>query len=626
MTTTQEIKLSDEQKALVHYNEGEGALLVVAAAGSGKTRILTERVNYLLTKKEGNFSVLCLTFTTKAAQEMKERLQNVPTITKRAFIGTIHEFALQVLISKRHVLGFDDVPHIIDREQDQKELIEQVFLDNPILANEYKLLDDKGKKEKISDAFFMINQYKRALQSSELTDLELLIFQHYNQLLQEQNMIDYNDILYYAYKLFSENQASARVYQRIYRYILVDEAQDLSYAQYHLIKAICGVENKNVFMVGDPNQAIHSYAGANTKFMLDDFIRDFDTKKEEIKQNFRSSKKVIELANKIMLNGSRPEDAHYTGKAAIFSFENSTKEAEWILSDIKQMIINKLDNEEIEGVISLDKIAILARNRFVFLPFEELMENDDFFKNNYFIKKSADGIELETNFMKIFDLGTRIICNPNDQLHFREIFKILKISSQNLTTNTLEQLFSLNENIDNCLKVSILIEVWQKLLQNENMSDALNNLSVQIQQNETIRENLKDYILNDIEYYRIVWRTFLKDSNNANKSLVGFRQFVAMGINNSHKNKGLTLATVHTVKGLQYDIVYIVGMKEGAFPDFRAETEEKLKEEKNIAYVAVTRAKRWIYLTFPKTITTKWGNTRLQTKSRFISNISHTDI
>jgi DNA helicase-2/ATP-dependent DNA helicase PcrA len=618
--------LSDEQKALVHYNEGEGALLVVAAAGSGKTRILTERVNYLLTKKEGSFSVLCLTFTTKAAQEMKERLQNVPTITKRAFIGTIHEFALQVLISKRHVLGFDDVPHIIDREQDQKELIEQVFLDNPILANEYKLLDDKGKKEKISDAFFMINQHKRALQSSELTDLELLIFQHYNQLLQEQNMIDYNDILYYAYKLFSENQASARVYQRIYRYILVDEAQDLSYAQYHLIKAICGVENKNVFMVGDPNQAIHSYAGANTKFMLDDFIRDFDAKKEEIKQNFRSSKKVIELANKIMLNGSRPEDAHYTGKAAIFSFENPTKEAEWILSDIKQMIINKLYNEEIEGVISLDKIAILARNRFVFLPFEELMENDDFFKNNYFIKKSADGIELETNFMKIFDLGTRIICNPNDQLHFREIFKILKISPQNLKMNTLEQLFSLNENIDNCLKVSILIEVWQKLLQNENMSDALNNLSVQIQQNEIIREDLKDYILNDIEYYRIVWRTFLKDSNNTNKSLVGFRQFVAMGINNSHKNKGLTLATVHTVKGLQYDIVYIIGMKEGSFPDFRAETEEKLKEEKNIAYVAVTRAKRWIYLTFPKTITTKWGNTRSQTKSRFISAISHTDI
>ncbi len=106
---------------------------------------------------------------------------------------------------------------------------------------------------------------------------------------------------------------------------------------------------------------------------------------------------------------------------------------------------------------------------------------------------------------------------------------------------------------------------------------------------------------------------------------MAFRQFIAMGINNNHKNKGLTLATIHTVKGLQYDIVYMIGVKEGSFPDYRATTEAQIKEEKNIAYVAVTRAKRWIFLTFPIQITTKWGSLRTQTKSRFINGIEYSE-
>jgi DNA helicase II / ATP-dependent DNA helicase PcrA len=145
------INLSEEQKKLVNYNEGEGSLLVVAAAGSGKTRILTERVRYLLTEKTGKFSVLCLTFTKKAAEEMKERLITVPDITRRAYIGTIHEFAFQMISDRREMLGFPDVPHIIDRDQDRKKVLEQVFTENPLLSNNYKNEPAKIQQTKLSE-------------------------------------------------------------------------------------------------------------------------------------------------------------------------------------------------------------------------------------------------------------------------------------------------------------------------------------------------------------------------------------------------------------------------------------------------------------------------------------------
>ncbi len=136
--------------------------------------------------------------------------------------------------------------------------------------------------------------------------------------------------------------------------------------------------------------------------------------------------------------------------------------------------------------------------------------------------------------------------------------------------------------------------------------------------NSNIESNNKELIINDLNYYSKVWNTFMKDANSSRKDLVTFRQFAALGVNNSHKNQGLTLATVHTVKGLQYDIVFVMGMNDGTFPDFRAKTELELQTEKNVAYVAVTRAKRWIYLTYPECKIMPWGDCKQQVISRFL--------
>lgn len=625
LTQVQKINLSEEQRELVYHKEGEGSLLVVAAAGSGKTRILTERVNYLLTQKEGVFSVLCLTFTKKAAEEMKERLKNVPNIEKRTFIGTIHDFALQLIISRRQALGFIEVPHIIDREQDRRKIVEQIVAENPILCNIYKNKDAKIQHNLIGELLNTINTIKKNLgQTDEQEGFDIL--SEYNQILRAQNMIDYDDILLLAYQLFSERKRDARLYQRLYKYILIDEAQDLSYAQYHLLKALCGEDHKNVFMVGDPNQAIYgSYTTASTKYMLHDFIADFEAEKKAITKNFRSSKKVIELANKIMLNGSRAEDAHYVGIAEVQAFADETQEAEWIANKIKSLIINEMNSEEIEGTISFDKIAVLARNRFVFSNLENILKEDDFFKNKYFVKKSIEGLELETDIIKVFDLGTRIVSNSFNQLHFQEILKLLKLKDNQPinSKNNIDKLNSLlslvsEEGTHKSFIISILVNAWQMLQNEKSMFDVLKYLFDQINKNIEIEENEKALILEDIKYYENTWRDFLIDTNSNIKSLVNFRQFIAIGITNNHKNKGLTLATIHTIKGLQYDIVFVMGMNDGTFPDYRAKTEQAIKEEKNVAYVAVTRAKRWVYLTYPLSKKMPWGDNKPQQRSRFI--------
>ena len=642
MTTaiTSQVKLSPEQSKIVTYNNGEGALLVVAAAGSGKTRMLTERARYLLTQKEGRFSVLCLTFTNKAAEEMQERLSS-PELIRRTNIGTFHKFALQIFIERRFSIGYEKVPHILELVNDRKKVLEQVFLDNPILREYYIGKDAKTQLKMVDNYLNWIIEQKRNLviieedttEYKDWSEQRLVLYKSYNQLLREQNMIDYDDIFLLAYRILIENPSITRLYQRTYPYILIDEAQDLSFAQYHLIRALTGEVHKNVFMVGDPNQAIHSYAGANSKFMIEDFVEDFGAKYETIDKNFRSSKEVIRFANTILQSGSKPEDAYYDGEVKIENgFDNEIEEAKWVYQKIKAMVLGTDETvilkgeKEIEGLLTLDKIAVLARNRFVFSPLNALLKEDDLFKNNYFIKKTNEVLDLESDLMKIFDLGTRILSNPTNQIHFQQILNFLKISIevQDKSNNGLEKLSKLESLLpqnDEKLQrdFQILLQAWQILSNNQaKMYDALNLIENYANFLELDEE--KQLVLADIkDEYRNAWKKFLDNHSNINIS--NFRQFLAMGVTNANKQKGLTLATVHTVKGLGFDVVFLMGMNEGTFPDYRAKTENLLQEEKNTAYVAITRAKRWLYITYPDSKMMPWGDIKKQTPSRFISNI-----
>jgi DNA helicase-2/ATP-dependent DNA helicase PcrA len=631
LTTARKIKLSPEQEAIVRHNDGEGAVLAVAAAGSGKTRILTERVRYLLTEKPGKFSVLCLTFTNKAAEEMQERLSDVPGISERAFIGTIHGFALEILRSRRHLLGYQEMPHIIERDNDRKKILEKVFLENPILRNYYDGKASKDKQEMLDKYIKIISEAKRNLAViDEDTPYpnwkpeRQILYTSYNRVLREQNLIDFDDLLLLAWRVLNENPNDSKLYRRIYQYVLIDEAQDLNYAQYHLIKTLCGESHRNVFIVGDPKQSIHGYAGADKKFMLEDFVQDFGAEKKEIYHNYRSSQAVIDFAGKLSMNGVS-NSAFYEGEAAVFACADELAEAKWIVSKIKEIVSLK-EHEEIEGKITLDKIAVLARNRYVFNTLQKCLEHDDFFAGQFFMKKGVEALDMETRLMKLFDLGTRVLCNPANQVHFQQILNLLKI--ENLHEAKAENGLSRLERLSSCVndertksELELAIVAWQKVnCQQPKMTDALSILEKHLEADLPNEEST--LFLYDIAEYKQTWDKFLR-SQSGNVSLSAFRQFAAMGLNIQRPNqRGLTLASVHMMKGLEFDIVFVMGMSEGTFPDYRAKDTSKMEEEKNNAYVAFTRSRRWLYVTYPLQKQSLNGQIWQQRKSRFLNGIT----
>ena len=633
-TATENIMLSEEQKAIVFHNNGEGPLLAIAAAGSGKTRILTERARYLLTTKPGNFGVLCLTFTNKAAEEMQERLKNVRNITNRAFIGTIHAFALEVLATRRHLIGFGKMPQIIDRENDRKKIIEEAVWENVLLRNLYEAKTPKEKTQFLDTCAEIISELKRNLvifdlstgtpEGMEAESYEL--YTSYNARLREQYLIDFDDILLLTWQIFNENPFAVEHFRRLYRYILVDEAQDLNYAQYNLLRTLCGDTHRNVFMVGDPNQSVHGYAGADKKFMCTEFLQDFGATKMQVAKNYRSSQAVIDFAQRIVPNGVN-SNAHYLGEAQVLAFPNESTEADWVISKIR-FFLEKGRDEQIEGDITLENMVVLARNKFVFRILQSKLEQNSDFAGHFFLKKGTESLDMESRLMKLFDLGTRILTNPLNQIHFRQLCSLLSVepATSPLRLTGFDKLSSLKKLLLEDERVrsefDLLLETWNLIAQrNEKLPQALNTLN-EYTKNAAYPEEEKAFILWDIEDYRNTWKQYCANYAAGNISLSSFRQFAALGFGIQQKNKGLTLATVHTVKGLEFDIVFVIGMNQGTFPDYRADNEKKLEEEKNAAYVAFTRACRYLFVTYPQRKMMPWGEEKRQSPSLFIKDIN----
>lgn len=626
-------QLSEEQQAIVEawVTQG-GAMQVTASAGSGKTRVLTESVREILERTpKDKFRIVCLTFTVKAAEEMAERLKDIKG-KERATINNIHSFGLEILKAYRHELGYDETPHIIDKEADRKEIIKDIFLENPALRKAYEQ-DNK----KIDKCFTWIIEQKRNLivvdeniyNYNGWGETATLIYKEYNNQLRNQNLIDYEDILLLAWRILSEKPNVASLYRRIYKYVLVDEAQDLTYAQYQLIKIFCGDSIKNLFMVGDSNQAIHGYAGANKKYFLEDFVTDFSATKKSIQDNYRSSKSVLRFANIIMPGKEHESKQYFEGVAKVYVFNNEEEEADWIITKIKDLLTVNSGEEEFEGQLTLDKIAVLARNKYVFNTLTSQFDADAKLSGNYHLKKGQDVLNPESNFMKVFDLGTRLIANQFGEIYFYQLINILDIATATMSNDLkgIDQLSHLKEYIKESSLISqasfeCLQDAWKILEENiNNFHKILDDLLICSQRIVT-NENEQEYIQKDISEWKEAWNTYIRNVPANSKSLSDFRRFTAMGFSKINTEKGITLATVHTVKGLDFDVVFLIGMTEGTFPDYRANNPAAMEEERNNAYVAVTRAKRHIYITYPLQKKTPRGGIKLQSKSQFIHSIT----
>ncbi|MCI5116535.1 MAG: ATP-dependent helicase [Candidatus Electrothrix sp. LOE1_4_5] len=629
------MSLSPSQAEIVN-SPFDRAIQVLASAGTGKTRVLTERVRNILesTKKDG---VIALTFTNKAAEEMIARLAHCDQIEERAWIATIHSVAQRILEKYGHTIGLPTELHIYDRDKDRMEVFMQSLRDDGVDIDEYLNIADsrelKNREKNLQSYMDIFSKIKREL-LTELDVAELYrnnniwkIFQDYKSSLINSGGIDYDDILVYARKILLTHDWIAKIYRSQYKHVCVDEAQDLNKAQYEFIKMLCGDVIKSVLMVGDPNQMIFGFNGSSKDYLCTHFVDDFSPHKFQLKDNYRSTKAVIRAANKLKPGSQTEVKYAWEGDVRISAFDTEETEADAVTSTIQHLLDLKT-HDEIEGEISLDKMVVIARNRFVFSKFEDSLKAKGI---PFSLRKGERLMEPLTKFGKVLDFAVRIKLNPKDWVDGKKLCQVLSISEpENWSTaalsNMAAQISSFNDE-NSGLLANLLYAIDRLDIENPNIPKFVKEFNDYLTSFVESQSNVPDDQSEDIKLsieelneFNGAWTRFKR--KGLGDSLMAFRNALALGqLSENVIDEGLTLSTVHTMKGLEKDIVFLIGMCEGVFPDYRAKTAKELDEERNNAFVAVTRAKRWLYVSYPKQRMMPWGDRKFQQKSCFVKEI-----
>jgi len=609
MTIT--INLSENQKKIVYAKDGP--IYVKASAGSGKTRVLTERVRYLLNKSKKK--ILALTFTNKAGEEIKERLIDISDIEKRTFVGTFHSFCQHILENHGNLIGFSKMPHIFEDETDRIELVSQAIQQTPSYAIRYKKQNDKQKKDFRYRVLSFISEVKRKLiAENEIykhTNDEdiILLYQNYQDILHAQNAMDFDDLLLFSHSLLVNFPKTAALYRRSFYAICVDEAQDLNNAQYQLLLALADNEFTNIMMVGDPNQSIYHFNGSSPDYMDQMFVRSFKPVIYELNENFRSSKAVLSAAGKVVPDAEYITGTVKEGLFALNALSDEKEESQWVIDKINELIDMKKHND-IEGDITFEKIAVLARNKYIFKPLEDQLHDRSL---PFYYKMTPGAMQFESDLMKIFDLALRVRLNPQDSLHKQRLVTRLKIVN-NENTILKDMISQISEGSHKDIIQSVIA-----------LNDDGSNLKKAL---EKFKENLfiedendKFMIYNDIDELLEHWHNYAKKTDT--KSLHQFKNAMALG--QTHpltQHTGITLSTVHTMKGQEFDIVFLLGMDDETFPDYRAVRSGgiEMSQERNNLYVAFTRAKRFLFVTWPQKRMMPWGDYKARKVSRFLKD------
>lgn len=614
------VRLSSKQQTIVDH--GDGALLVVAGPGSGKTRVVTERIRRLLKIPKQHFRILALTFTNKAANEMVERFEDIPGINERAFVGTVHSFCTEVLANRGKSVGIVEMPHIYESFQDRKQVLSDAVREDPGLLEE--LRNSGGPKEQGQrlDAWLSaIADAKNSLKTPGMISDPLLrrMYEAYDAGLRANAVVDFDDLLLLTYRLFEERPEIAAFYRRQYKYICVDEAQDLNEAQYRLLCALCGKEFFNVMMVGDPKQAIFVWNGASPKYM-EAFVTDFKAVTYELQDNFRSSQSVVSAAQSLDSSYSVEGQLPIKGCLHIEECEDEESEASYVVSMIQKLINS--GHPDVEGTITAERIGILGRNRFVFNAIEKALKDASIV---YHKKVSAAGYESESDVMEEFELALRLLSNPLDRLHLGMLASSWEsrksvdeiYAGRDLRTITgmdvLEELEKHSKGGFSTITMNAIRELkWApddfKFVKG---LDAIRKGVAKLPEEE------RALVMLDIEQWTKHWTYFVRSEPGGRHSVSSFLNQVALGTTQQPQLDGVSLLTVHSAKGMEFDVVFVIGMMEGTFPDYRT-TPKTLPEERRNAFVAVTRSKRLLYLTVARLKMMPWGDQKRQEPSRFL--------
>ncbi len=574
--------LNDQQKEAVTYTNGP--LLVLAGAGSGKTKVLTNRVAYFISQnliKAEN--ALLLTFTNKAANEMKERISAI-TNGNTPMTGTFHSFCAKVLrIDGKHI-GIP-VNFIIYDEQDQKDAVKQILERLNLSTDQY---NPSSILNGISDAknqMLTPEEYKGYVRG-EWQEIVAKVYEQYEAMLKEVGVLDFDDLLIKTVKLFREVPEILTKWQRTLTHIFVDEWQDTNKIQYALTKLLVG-RRKNITAVGDASQSIYSWRGADYK-NINNLVRDYpDIKVINLEQNYRSTQNILDAANSVISkNTGHPILKLWTDKKAgekikLYCARNGFDEADFVVSEIKSFV------RQSKGELAFRDIAVLYRTNAQSRVLEEAMLHSGIPYTLVGGVRFYDRREIKDVISYI-----KYLVNPRDSVSRKRIEKIgLRRFEKLKEITTIEGLTTLD----------ILDVVVQK-------TDYLSLFQKETEENLARLENLKEL------------RSVATEFPNINDFLENVA-LVEAGPRNQSKD-AVTLMTLHAAKGLEFPVVFIVGMEEGLFPHSRSLMDTgQLEEERRLAYVGITRAKQNLYLTYAST-RLYFGEKLSNPPSRFIMDIS----
>lgn len=612
------VRLSPRQRQIVDF--GDGALAVIAGPGSGKTRVLTERIRRLLTQVPGHFRVLALTFTNKAAKEMTDRLSDLAEARKRAFIGTLHGFCVDVLADRGKHIGLTTMPQIFEHYADRKQILAQVVEQDPYLKNELSHLPPKDQSQQM-DAWLKgiayIKAHPLSMSASSIDDpIAQRVYEGYNSGLQACNACDFDDLLLYTYQLFSEFPQIADLYRRVYGYVCVDEAQDLNEAQYAVIRALAGDSLRNIVMVGDPNQSIYGFNTSSPKYLTIDFKSDFNATEIRLEENYRSSRSVVRVAQALDPTYKVAGQLAVEGSARLIVGADEANEAEQVVNELVRLM--NVGHPDVEGPLTSSSFAILGRTRFVLLSVERQLKD----RGLPYYKRLSVTHENESSVADDFQLALRILSNPKDGLHLAEICKRWSFPKPKAVLDNAEQVLELVRSMASSKgspaytvvadAIATVHETSQRRLDFMPAFKALEDYA------DKLAETDKRPIREDVAVLRQEWDHFLRSEGARARTLHGFLSNIALGTSGQTSREGVALLTVHSSKGLEFDAVFVIGMAKGVFPDYRATTQKQQNEERRSAFVAATRSKRLLYLSYPRQRIMPWGDVWQSDPSPFI--------
>lgn len=611
------VHLTPTQKMIVDIDDG--AVVVLAGPGSGKTRVLTERVRRLLAKPGETFRLLALTFTNKAANEMVDRLRDVPGIKERAFVGTMHSFCMEVLANRGKAVGITGLPSIFESFDDRKKVLASALQADSELLGLLHAAGDEGKRSKrLSEWLEMISAAKGRLETPAMQqdDRVRRIYEYYEAGLRASAAIDFDDLLLLTYRLFQERPAIADFYRRQYRYVCIDEAQDLNEAQYQVLRALCGNEYRNVMIVGDPRQAIFVWSGASPRY-LSLFESEFGARRVVLDENFRSSQAVVSAARALDPEYKPEGKLPIPGSVTVYRAQDEGEEARWVVSCINGLIRD--GHPDVEGPITAESCAILGRNRYVFGAIEEELQA----RSLPYSKRLVSGaLRCESDLASEWELALRILANPLDRFHLAQlatswgvtasISDLLAGSPDGLTVLTRCMASAASPTARQVIAALSVTDWSLPVFQLDRSLDFLEEAAADLP--DVGRANT----LADVQEWRKHWDMYVRSSTN--RTLPGFFAQIALGATQAAGHVGVALLSVHSAKGTEFDVVFIIGMSEGTFPDWRAKG-AALDEERRNAFVAVTRSRRLLYLSYPRVRHLPWGQ-RMQAPSPYLEEVA----